>query len=84
MNGFEAAVPRVRVSDERGKFYFAADRIGSFKLAFARQSSWVATHIAYQELHRARERYRVFFASTPLCLGSLGPVPNFGSRVRGD
>src|SRR5215211_5148600 len=83
-NSFERAVFRGALADERRKFYFADDRIGCFKLAFARQHSRVASHIADQELHRAGERYRIFFSSTPPCLRIFGPVPNSRSRVRCD
>jgi hypothetical protein len=45
-NGFERAVFRWSLSDQREKIHFADDRIGGFKFAFAHQCPRVAPHIA--------------------------------------
>ena len=52
-NGFECAVLRWSVSDERGEVHLAGDQIRSFKFSFARQRSGVAPDVTEKKFHWA-------------------------------
>ena len=63
---FERAVFRRSVSDKRGEFHLAADRVWRFELSLKHQCSRVAAHVPERKFHRAGKRHRVLVAWRPL------------------
>ena len=81
-NRFERAALRRSVSDEGGEFHLARYQTRCFKLSFEHQCSRVASDVADWKFNSARERDGVLIPSSPLCLRSLGRLPEVRSWIQ--